>query len=73
MLELQEVTKMKGLIAAIALAAAITCIFIFGANAMLEENDAKNGRNKKTETTATVTVETTNGNALHDVFVERGM
>ncbi len=40
---------------------------------MLEENDAKNGKNKKTETTATVTVETTNGNALHDVFVERGM
>ena len=64
---------MKGLIVAVAVAAAITGLFVFGANAMLEENDAKNGKNKKTETTATVTVETTNGNALHDVFVERGM
>ena len=64
---------MKGLIVAVAVAAAITGLFIFGADAMLEENDAKNGKNKKTETTATVTVETTNGNALHDVFVERGM
>ena len=64
---------MKGLIVAVAVAAAITGLFIFGANAMLEENDAKNGKNEKTETTATVTVETTNGNALHDVFVERGM
>ena len=64
---------MKGLIVAVAVAAAITGLFIFGADAMLEENDAQNGKNKKTETTATVTVETTNGNALHDVFVERGM
>ena len=64
---------MKVLILSLAVAAAITGLFIFGANAMLEENDAKNGKNKKTETTATVTVETTNGNALHDVFVERGM
>ena len=64
---------MKGLIVAVAVAAAITGLFIFGANAMLEENDAKNGRNKKTETTASYAVETTNGNALHDVFVEQGM
>lgn len=64
---------MKGLVAAILVAAAITGIFIFGANALLEDNDAKRGKNKKTETTASYAVETTNGNALHDVFVERGI
>lgn len=63
---------MKGLIAVIVGAAVITAIFVFGANVMLDDVDAKRGKNKQT-TETTVTVSTQGNNSIHDVFAENDM
>ena len=67
----KESRKMKGLIAIVVGAAVITAIFVFGANAMLDDVDARRGKNKQTETT--VAVATESATTIHDVFAENDM
>ena len=63
---------MKGLIAIVIGAAVITAIFVFGANFMLDDVDARRGKNKQpTETTVTVVTESVS--TIHDVFAENNM
>ena len=64
---------MKGLIAVIAGAAAITAIFVFGANMMLDGVDEQRGKKKTSDTAITTTVKTENTYSIHDAFVEQGM
>ena len=64
---------MKGLIAVIAGAAAITAIFVFGANMMLDGVDEQRGKKKASNTAVVTTTSTENTYSIHDAFEENGM